>query len=429
MKKTAVKIISFVIVLALGVSILAGCSSSKVMTLNVDGKEYSATLGEYLTFMKITKMNLFCYTLGLTKSYDSIIWNVTVSGTDQTYEQYYSNYVRSLMQTAVIEKYLFDKYGLELSAATLATYKQNIKTLNKNYGGAGAYKQYFGYTANNYYDYYQAASDRSKMIVEYLYTGTDAKDPVTDAEKEAYYNENYKTYQCISLDMNNKIQRDDEGHYIGVDSSDNEYILSIVVSEDGTVKIDNLGRVDGTETDLTKVTVAGFKTAELTDEEKEEKAALADVIIASLDENNGENFKDLMLEYSDLYATYYYEDGLIISPDGYIVNNANVMEKVNALEIGEYTEALSVSDGEYTYIIKRVESPEKAYDTDEYKDLFTDYDNVVTDYKYGLLLDQYRDKIVVDDATISKYTMAGTFLTDYVDYYRNLLASLTGLGS
>ena len=426
MKKTAIKIISFIIVLAMGISVLAGCSSSKVMTLNVDGKQYSATLSEYLLFMKVTKLNLFCYTLGVTKEYDKYIWKINVSGTDQTYEQYYNQYVHDLLRTAVIEKYLFDKYGLEISDATLATYKQSIQSSNKSYGGAGAYKQYFGYTASDYYNYYQKATERSKLIINYLYEGENAKDPVTEAEKETYYNENYESYQYIVLDMNNKISKDDEGHFIGVDSSNNEYILSVEKQEDGAVKIENLGRVDGTETDLTKVTIVDFKMTELTDEEKQEKATLSEVIISQLDENNGANFKDLMLEYSDLYVNYEYENGLVISKDGYIINNTSVMEKARALEENAYTEAISVSEGAYTYIIKRMALPEKAYELDEYTNLFTSFDLLVQDYKYGKLLENYREMVVIDEDALSKYTIAEAFLSDYVDYYRRLVASLTG---
>lgn len=424
--KNFLKITAFVLALAMMLCILASCGKKNaVITLSVDGKTYTMTETEYDLYMKVFKMNFFISS-GYSSQLDSFIWayNISTDG-DETYDDHYTETVLESAKTTVVEKYLFDKYGLSISEATLAGYKENVKTLNSNYGGRGAYKRYFGYTAQDYVYSYQQAMERSNLILEHLYKGENAVDPVTDENKKDYYDEHYTGYMFIYLDMNNKIEKDDDGNYIGVDSSKNKYILSITKGEDGTVTIDNKGRVDGTETDLTKVTITGFSTVALTAEEIDEKATLPDKIIKELDENGGD-FKDIALEYSDEYTTFLYENGVVISETGYFVANESVMDPSRKLEVGEHTEAISISDGGYVYIVKKVEKPENGYKETEYADLFDDYEETVMYDKYQTIIDEYLEKIVVDETTLSKYKMSTTFLTAYVDYYQQLLSQYYG---
>lgn len=422
--KTYLKITAFVLALAMVVMILASCGKKNaVMTLEVDGKTYTVTEAEYDTYMKIIKSN-FYISNGYSSQVDSVIWQISIND-EETYDEYYTTYVKEIAKTNVVEKYLFDKYGLKISDATLAGYKETVNKLNESYGGRGAYKRYFGYTAQDYIDYYTKATERSNLILNYLYKGENAVDPVTETDKEEYYKEHYSNFSFIYLDMNHKVEKDDDGNYIGVDSSSNKYILEIKKDENGVVTIENKGRVDGTETDLTKVTITGFSMVELTEEEVNEKATLPDKIIKELDEN-GAKFKDLALEYSDEYTTFVYENGVVISDTGYFVANESVMKPSRELEIGAHTEPISISDGGYVYIVSKGEIPGKAYEEEEYKDLFSDYDDTVMYEKYQTVLDEYLEKIVLDETTLSKYKMSTTFLTAYVDYYRQQLAQYYG---
>ena len=154
--KTYIKITAFVLALAMIVMILASCGKKNaVMTLEADGKTFTVSEEEYDTFMKIIKANFFISS-GYSTSLDSLIWAIAADedGTE-TYDDHYTSYVKEIVKTSLVEKYLFDKYGLKISDATLAGYKENVKKLNDSYGGRGAYKRYFGYTAQNYVDYYE----------------------------------------------------------------------------------------------------------------------------------------------------------------------------------------------------------------------------------------------------------------------------------
>ena len=417
--KNSIKIAALVLALTMVACIFASCGPKTVMTLTVDGKTYTANETEYSTFMKISKMN-FYLSNGYSTQLDSIIWNITAHE-DETFDDHYTEDVRNLVKTTVVEKYLFEKYGLKLSDETLAGFKSGVKTLNTNYGGRGAYKRYFGYTAQNYYDYYQTALEKSEMIIDYLYKGDNAIDPVTDADLEKYYNEKYSGYMFIYLDMNNAIEKDDDGNYIGLDSSDNKYMLKRIDGEDGAVMFENIGRVDGKEADLDKVEIVSFSTVELDEDGVSDKATLPEKIIHELDEYDGD-FKALALEYSDDYNTYRFENGVLISDSGYIVNNDSVMDAVRALEVGEHTEAIAVSDGQYYYIVKRIELVKDGYKSAEYEDLFEGFEDTVIYDKYDKVIDEYANKIVVDEEIVSKYKMSTTYLTEYVDYYRQYIS-------
>jgi hypothetical protein len=395
----------------MAVTILASCGSKAVMTLEIDGKKYTVTESEYSTFMTVNKMLLFSNN-NWPRLYDQIVWTM-----NDTFESDQNNQIRELMEDVVVEKYLLDKYGLSLSAATLAGYKENIKKANNDAGGPGAFKQYYGYTAKQLYDYYQTWYDGRQLLLSHLYTGANATDPVTDEERETYYKENYKGYMYIYLDMNNKLAKvenpDGDDFYIGLDSSNVEYKLSIKINDEDNVDIENLGRVDGKEVeDISKVEIVSLKTEALTDEEKEEKSNLPDAIIADLDEGK-ETFKELMLKYSDDYVSYLYENGFMVNKDANFISNTDVMTAVNKLEVGEYTSAIGVEESKKYYIVNRIELAEKPYaDEDgEFADLFTSFEDLVIYDKFDTLLHSYKDKIVVDEKAVEKFKMSTTFLS------------------
>lgn len=420
------KVILKAAALTLAIAILAvmfvGCSGKKVLTLSKDGKEYSMDETEYNMLMKVIKAN-FYISNGYTSMLESIIWDYDM-GNGQTYGEYYDQYVQTIAKTTVAEKYLADKYGLKLSDETLASYKELIKKNNDYYGGMGAYKQYFGYTAKDYFNIYQAAVDTSDLILNYLYKGENAIDPVTDADREAYYRDVYEGYQYIYLDMNQKIETvetDDDLFKVCEDASGNKYMVDIRLDDDGQVVIENKGRVDGTEVeDLTKITLTGFCMVDLTEEEKANKALISDEIAQLADgDTPGYDFRSLSLLFSDDYYSYLFDHGVFITDTGYIVNNDDVMNAARALEVGEHTEAIEIADGKYTYIVKKIELIDKAYEDEKYKDLFANYDDSVMYDKYQKVCDEITKDVVIDTNVAGKYSIKNTYLTPFVDDYYN----------
>ena len=173
MKRTTktVKAIAFTIVLAMLMATLAftlsGCSSSKVVaTFAADnGKTYTATSGFFKFMMTYSKQQFYTQ-YGLNSSVESTIWD-TKTDDDITYDKLYTDRVTTQVKSILIEQYLFDKYNLSISDETIASHKKTVETAKKNQGGAGAFKQYYGYTADELYDYLIMV-EKSKAIVEHL---------------------------------------------------------------------------------------------------------------------------------------------------------------------------------------------------------------------------------------------------------------------
>ena len=384
--KITLKILALALAVAMIVPVLASCANKAVMTFTADnGKTYSVSESDVIFLMTYLKAETLME-YGVQSKYADSFFASKMTNSDVTYDADATQTAINQLKTWLIEKYIFEKYGLSYDAEKLATYEKQTKQSKQDRGGAGAFKQYWGYTANQLLDYYKVQL-RADAINEYLY-GEQGKDPVTAEDKETYYTENYVGYQIIQLDMKNKVKLDEEDHRVRKQTTD----------EDGNITFKD-----------------EYEKVELTDEEASEKALLPKLILDKLEA--GEDFKALALQYSDSYLSQKYEDGVFVLNTTHIVENEAVISALEKLEVGEYTEAISISDGTYTYIIKRVGLLDKAYENDEYTDLFLSYEDLVEDHKYELFLDPYMSLIVVPNDMSTKYTVSKMYTTEYVDLY------------
>ena len=272
MKKRSLilKLLAAALVACIFVSMLAGCGSARtLMSLTIDGKTYTIDTDEFDLLMKIKKLDICCASL-VTRNTDASFWG-TETEDGETYETFYKNLILDQTKAVLVEKYLFDIHGLTISEDTIDGYKSNINTQNELYGGRGAYKQYFGYTAADYYNIYMMMVSRSEAVSDFL-CGENGEYAVTDEDLETYYTENYVGYQFIMLDMENKVVRDEDGNRVIATEEDDE----------------------GNE-----VETEAYETEELTTEEKEEKQTLGQLILDEL--ADGASFEDMIAEYSDAY--------------------------------------------------------------------------------------------------------------------------------
>lgn len=406
MKTTSIitKIVATVLVACFALCILVGCgdSGSAAMTLTKDGKTYTISTAELGLLMKIRKLDYCCQLLVTREKDTPALWAEYANDEKtETYGQMYTNQIHLQAQSILAEKYLFDLYGLELSKDTLDGFKTSAKTAAANYGGKGTYKQYFGYTAEQYYDMYMPMVERSEAIVEYLY-GENGAEKVTAEEKETYFTENYVAYQFIMINMTNSVKVDENGDRVRKTSTD----------ADGNVTI-----------------LDEYETVTMTEEEKADKQLLAKLILTELEK--GASFEELVMKYSDDYASVKYIDGAYAIKDGTFIN-ATVTQAIEGLEIGEVTpEAISVNSDAYQYIVKRVELVESAYENDTYAEIFKGFEDTVKYAKYEEKLNAILEEIVIDTTVTAKYTIEDTFLSSYADdyyaqVYSQYFSSLTG---
>lgn len=388
------RLLAAALVACLIVSTLAGCGSAKtLMSVTKDGKTYTISTDEFSLLMKIKKLDICCSML-VTRSRDTASYWATKTDEGETYEEYYKDLILKQTKSILVEKYLFDANGLSISSDKLAGYKSNIKTQNTYYGGKGAYKQYFGYTAADYYNIYMMMVARSEAVIDFLF-GEDGSQKLTAEDLETYYKENYVGYQFIMLDMENKVVVDEDGNRVIAKEKDSE----------------------GNEVDSDS-----YETEALTTEEKETKQTLAKAILDELAE--GASFEDMIAKYSDAYYSVEFPEGMFVLKDGTFISST-VTEKVKDLEIGEYTkEAIEVSSSKYQYIVKRVELKDKVYEDEKYLELFEEYEDTVKYDKYEKYIESFFDDITVDEAVAAEYTIADTYLSKYADlYYQQWLSS------
>ena len=382
--KRFIKITAALIVACVIASALCSCGSATVLTFNADnGKTYTANKSLVDFMMIYVKQNTFINN-GWHSGYDiNQLWSQKYDD-DTTYDQHLTSNAVSQLRSMLVEEYLFDKYGLSIDAANLAKIKEQKKSLEAQ--GRGAYKQYYGFTTDQLYDYLLIV-EKSGAVTDYLY-GENGTDKVTDADKESYYTENFKGYQYIMFDMNNKVAVDEEGNKVRTTTTD---------KDNKTTENDE------------------YKTEKMTDEEKDEKALLPDKVLQLV--KGGGDFAELAAQYSDSYMSVKYKEGVFVTTS--ILTDATAKEKIDALKEGEVSDVITVGEGEYSYIVKRVPLLEKVYDEEshpEYADLFANYESSVQDEKYSKLLEKYVDSVVIDEATVNKLSMEKTYLSKSVDY-------------
>jgi hypothetical protein len=397
-KRDWVKALVLVLIVAFIIPCFTSCSAAtKVLTLKADnGKTYTINKEQLEFLMCYTKANVFMEN-GWPSAYDlpDVIWNREVdSETKLTADDNYKQLVVNQLKGVLVEQYLFDKYNLSLNAEEVASQKKTIDQNVKDMGGTGSYKQYWGYRWQMLYEH-TLATMRSSAIQEYLY-GENGTEKVTDEELDKYYQDNYSGYYMIMLYMTHKIVVEDEGNRVRTTTKD---------SQGNEVENDE------------------YKMEELTDDEKEEKALLPQILIYKLEDDA--DFEEIAKEYSDSYLSVKYPNGLFVLTGSSLVNDSAVSSALKELEIGEYTQPISVSDGKYTYIIKRIPLRDKIYEDEEYEDLFSSYAESVKYEKYDSFLKNYATLIEVNDSVISKMSMAKTFLTEYVDYYYRYLRQVS----
>lgn len=425
MKKTNlfIKLIAAALVVGLAAVLFAGCGASQEIALvfEMDGKVYTMTEEEFDILLKNRKRTYFVNLLYPSSKDTASFWaEKSTEETSKTNEQYYMELAMEQAKAVLVEKYLFEKYGLTISQDKLDGYQTSLKSDVKDAGGQGAYKQYYGYTAKAYYSVYAPMVDRSDMLFKHL---TDTKNggtgelAATDADLKAYYEEHFVGYQYIVIDTANKVVRDENGNRV----------IATQKNDKGE-----------------EVETEAYKTEKLTDAEKTDKQTLPDEILKKLKDGTS-TFEDLIAQYSDDYTSVTYSEGWFLDKEATLVNST-VTSKVKDLKVGEWTgEAVSVGDKKY--IVKKIDLKPYVYDEFEkdaegniikdesgnnvknkYFDIFAEYKDTVNFDKYEKFVEGFFDDVVVKTEITGKYTMADTFLSPYVDdYYRMILYYYYGI--
>ena len=435
-KNLWLKLIAMALVVCTATLLFAGCGKKEktvVMSFTADvgdeTKTYTITEQEFDMLMKIRKRIFFCNLLYTTSKDTARFWNEKNSTEkEKTNEQYYKDLVMDQVKAVLVEKYLFEANGLTISQDTLDGYKSSIKTAEKETGGKGAYKQYYGFTAKLNYEVYEPMVDRSEMLYKALCA--DGAMLAANAENlKAYYEEHYVGYQYIMIDLKNKVLTDEDGNRLYTQVTKKDDKGNVVKDENGKeVKEDG----DSYQTEKYDSTKEEDKDA------MEKKQNLGKSILQEL-EAGTITFEEAIAKYSDAYYSVEFAEGTFVDKESTFINTT-VQDKIKDLEVGE-TYAEVIASGDYHYIVKRVDLKAgvyEEYEKDEngeikkdeegknienkYFDQFTDFEETVEYDNYEKYVESFFDKItIVEPDILASYTMQNTFLSPYVDYYYQMI--------
>ena len=429
MKKTNlwIKLIAAVLVVCTATILFAGCNNKAntvVMSFEKDGKTYTINEQEFDMLMKIRKRIFFCNLLYTTSKDTASFWS-TKSGEDETKtnEQYYKDLVMDQVKAVLVEKYLFetvldaDGKNLSISQDTLDGFKTSIKTDEKNQGGKGAYKQYYGFTAKANYEIYEPMVERSEMLYKTLCADGAALAAAAE-DLKAYYEEHFVGYQYIMIDLKNKVVTDENGNRVVATTTNSS-------GEEEPTDAYKTEKLDSTKEEDKKLL--------------EEKQNLAASILKELtNEENPLSFEEAIAKYSDDYISVEFSDGWFLDKEATLVNST-VTDKVKDLEVGELFSEV-ITSGDYHYIVKRVALKANVYEKYEmdengnvikdendkevenkYFEYFSEFENTVEYDKYEKYVESFFGEIKVETSITDSYTMQNTFLSPYVDYYYEMI--------
>ena len=294
---------------------------------------------------------------------------------ETTVGDYLGARIREIIESNCISLYLFDYYKLTLPASTTSSVNEIVNAEIENAGGRKALNEALapiGLNTDMLREMY-LADEKIAYVYDYLYgdtsTGTSGAEPISTAQYNAFYEENYV---CV--------------RHIYIRTADKN-----IVDAEGNATFDENGNVI---------------TAELTAEEAAQKLALCDDLMARL--NAGEDFLALEEEFSE-------DAGRYTLTEGYILSRTTALpdEFINAafdMEIGE----LRRVDASYaTHLMLRCELPPMIWNETTYASMMGDFKEYVKSEVYAEKVAPMIAEIVYDTDLMEKHTVYNTPITVY----------------
>ena len=361
MSKSLRRIVAAALVVIMTLATLAGCGANPA----------AMTFGK----VRITS-NMFCYWMSKYKA----MYLYSMFGTTTDNPQYWSSKMTDtvtvgdylgamaasqIMQNAIMLG-LFEEYNLTVSDEKMNEIDQAIETKITQAGSKSALNSAlsaYGINATMLKDIYIAEAKIS-AVNDYLY-GENGIEAATDAEVEQYFTSNYYRMKHILIRTDVRYEKDENGEPI--------------VNDEGTA----------------------YRTIELTETEKAAQLELA----ADLEKRiaAGEDYDELVKEYSEDTGMQHFEDGYYITSACTFLPT-EITQAVMKMNVGE-TKTVESSYG--ISIVRRYELKNDAYNTEPYKsELIGDIKSTVNAVKLQTLVSGYGDSVIINKDVINDYPLA-----------------------
>lgn len=329
--------------------------------------------GEYLYWMATYKAR---YLTSYTDIRDNpTYWGDTISdGSEMTNEELVNDLIRQNIKSNLVAMAMFAEEGLTLSESDKTEIDEYITSLidERAEGSRKTFNAEIGAFGVNINMLRTLFMNEQKIAELYTYYyGENGKTPVTDADRQTYYGDNYVRFMQINVNDAFVYETDEDGVYIQ--------------DTDGT-----------------------YKTRDLTDSEKAAKAkkiAEIDTLLA-----DGGDVEEL---YADHSENTDYKNGYYFSSSTASDYVGEIVTKAFTLDIGQWTKITSADYG--TFYIKRLELDEGGYANEENADFFDGFDDIVAQDLFDDLITSRFDDIVIDEALLNAVSVADVTANYY--YY------------
>lgn len=355
------RLIAGLIALLMVISLFTGCGvTTKAMSfgkVEITANMYSYWMCKYKA--------MYLYSMFGTTTDNAQYWSMQMTDTITVGDYLGAMAASQIMQNAILLG-LFDEYGLTVSNEKLEEIDNAMDEKISQAGSKSALNSAlspYGINSTMLEEIYIAEAKIS-AVTDYLY-GDDGIEKATDSEINDYFTSNYYRCKHILIRTDVKYEYDENGEAI--------------VNDEGTA----------------------YKTIDLTDEEVEAQKALAadlELRVAA-----GEDFDELVLEYSEDTGMQHFEDGYYITSACTFLPT-EITSAVMKMNVGD-TKTIETSYG--ISIVRRYELIDGAYDTEPYKsELIGDIASTVNTVKLQSLVSGYADSVIINSEVISDYPIA-----------------------
>lgn len=422
MKKCLLRGCVLLLVLALLVPAMAACANkgTPMLTLKIDGEKYTYSVNLYQMQLCILKGNLISaqYTINGYSPYNISFWSTTDDfgdGNLKTVDEHYREVVMDECRYVLIAQYLFDKYGLELSASDEEAIEEYLNEFVQTDGDGN--KNKLNTILSEYginYDMleeYLIMSTKLAAVQEYLYGR------LGHNVKQKYLEESYVHYDMLFLANYDYVYvTDDHGDEIYYDEDTGEILY------DQSAPYSDYSGAGGTkvwywDADCTRIaydTENGVRQPKLTEDGTEYETAQktpaqlealrteADYLEAELQNATAAKFASFVEDHSSADPL---EDGY------YLLKNVDYSEVsdsyeyldqiIKKLEEAEVGDVFCVSSSLGYHIIMKQEHTDRAYELEANEAWFeassgTSFEEALTSKIFKDECDKYYDKVTLD---------------------------------
>lgn len=355
------RFLSLMLALVMLVCVLPGCGSKAASAVTF--RDTVIDENEYIYWMSSYK-GIFLQTLGVTVD-NPQYWTAEMAE-GVTYGDYFDVMALSGVMSNAVALQLFKEYGLTLTNEEIGSVDDGIDQLIASVGSKNALNSYlaaYGVNLNMFRDI-KLNSLKAAKLQDYLY-GENGIDSASDEELEAYYTDNYYRIKFIVIRSDKDYLRDENG--------------DIILDEEA----------------------GAYKTRDLTEAESAEKHELAKDLDLRI--KSGEDFEELMTEYTMDTGMLYFEDGYYFNAASAYVEEG-VKKEVPNMAIDEI-KFIETELG--WYIVKRYELREGAWKDEPYaSNMFADLKSTVNTVKMQEVFGSFSEEIILNDAVVDSYHMS-----------------------